>query len=80
MNGVTQQEDSTAHMMFKIPRMIEHISSIMTLEVRAAPLASVCRVGCRALIWAAGGRPGPDGDAAWRRPAGPWRQGGVHAD
>ncbi|KAF9818651.1 hypothetical protein IEO21_02631 [Rhodonia placenta] len=32
VNGVTQQEDSTAHMMFKIPRMIEHISSIMTLE------------------------------------------------
>ena len=32
INGVTKQEGSTGDMMFKIPQLIEHVSSIMTLE------------------------------------------------
>jgi len=32
INGETKQNGSTADMIFKIPRLIEHISSIMTLE------------------------------------------------
>ncbi|KZT70092.1 hypothetical protein DAEQUDRAFT_725704 [Daedalea quercina L-15889] len=32
VNGVTKQDGNTDQMIFKIPRMIEHISSIMTLE------------------------------------------------
>jgi len=32
VNGVTKQDGNTSHMIFKIPRMVEHISSIMTLE------------------------------------------------
>jgi len=32
VNGVTKQDGNTNQMIFKIPRMLEHISSIMTLE------------------------------------------------
>ncbi|TFK46647.1 hypothetical protein OE88DRAFT_1687404 [Heliocybe sulcata] len=32
INGETKQDGTTADMIFKIPRLIEHISSIMTLE------------------------------------------------
>jgi len=32
VNGVTKQDGNTSHMIFKIARMVEHISSIMTLE------------------------------------------------
>ncbi|KZT09560.1 uncharacterized protein LAESUDRAFT_735239 [Laetiporus sulphureus 93-53] len=32
VNGVTKQNGNTNQMIFKIPRMVEHISSIMTLE------------------------------------------------
>ncbi|TFK68291.1 hypothetical protein BDN72DRAFT_870995 [Pluteus cervinus] len=32
INGVTKQDGTTADMIFRIPRLIEHISSIMTLE------------------------------------------------
>ncbi|PCH37935.1 hypothetical protein WOLCODRAFT_135941 [Wolfiporia cocos MD-104 SS10] len=32
VNGTTRQNGNTNQMIFKIPRMIEHISSIMTLE------------------------------------------------
>ncbi|TFY63155.1 hypothetical protein EVJ58_g3406 [Rhodofomes roseus] len=32
VNGVTKQDGNTNQMIFKIPRMVEHISSIMTLE------------------------------------------------
>jgi len=32
INGITKQDGTTADMMFRIPRLIEHISSIMTLE------------------------------------------------
>ncbi|KAL0946478.1 hypothetical protein HGRIS_012695 [Hohenbuehelia grisea] len=32
VNGVVKQDGSTADMIFKIPRLIEHITSIMTLE------------------------------------------------
>jgi acylpyruvate hydrolase len=34
INGAFKQNGTTADMIFKIPRLIEHISSIMTLEVR----------------------------------------------
>jgi len=32
VNGVFKQNGNTKDMMFKIPRLIEHVSSIMTLE------------------------------------------------
>ena len=32
INGITKQEGNTGDMMFKIPQLIEHVSSIMTLE------------------------------------------------
>ncbi|KAF9462720.1 mitochondrial protein [Collybia nuda] len=32
INGITKQDGTTADMIFRIPRLIEHISSIMTLE------------------------------------------------
>ncbi|KAG6915050.1 hypothetical protein DXG01_013716 [Tephrocybe rancida] len=32
INGVTKQDGTTSDMIFRIPRLIEHISSIMTLE------------------------------------------------
>jgi len=32
INGETKQSDSTSDMIFRIPRLIEHISSIMTLQ------------------------------------------------
>ncbi|KIK14374.1 hypothetical protein PISMIDRAFT_688023 [Pisolithus microcarpus 441] len=32
INGITKQNGTTADMIFRIPRLIEHISSIMTLE------------------------------------------------
>ncbi|KAG8859375.1 hypothetical protein FRB96_004590 [Tulasnella sp. 330] len=32
INGATKQDSSTADMIFRIPRLIEHVSSIMTLE------------------------------------------------
>ncbi|KAG9013849.1 hypothetical protein FRB94_004228 [Tulasnella sp. JGI-2019a] len=32
INGAIKQEGSTADMIFRIPRLIEHVSSIMTLE------------------------------------------------
>lgn len=32
INGITKQNSATADMIFRIPRLIEHISSIMTLE------------------------------------------------
>ncbi|CCM02145.1 uncharacterized protein FIBRA_04222 [Fibroporia radiculosa] len=32
VNGVTKQDGNTNQMIFKIPRLIEHVSSIMTLE------------------------------------------------
>ncbi|KAJ2915240.1 hypothetical protein MD484_g5158, partial [Candolleomyces efflorescens] len=32
INGVTKQDGPTSDMMFKIPQLIEHVSSIMTLE------------------------------------------------
>jgi len=34
VNGAIRQNGKTADMIFRIPRLIEHISSIMTLEVR----------------------------------------------
>ena len=33
INGQTKQDGSTSDMIFKIPQLIEHVSSIMTLEV-----------------------------------------------
>ncbi len=36
INGGTKQNGTTADMIFRIPRLIEHISSIMTLEVRSS--------------------------------------------
>ena len=33
INGEFKQNGSTADMIFRIPRLIEHVSSIMTLEV-----------------------------------------------
>ena len=35
VNNVVKQDGKTKDMIFGIPRLIEHISSIMTLEVRA---------------------------------------------
>ncbi|KIO06341.1 hypothetical protein M404DRAFT_945584 [Pisolithus tinctorius Marx 270] len=32
VNGITKQDGTTADMIFRIPQLIEHISSIMTLE------------------------------------------------
>ncbi|KAF9014192.1 hypothetical protein BDQ17DRAFT_1231191 [Cyathus striatus] len=32
INGITKQDGSTSDMIFNIPRLIEHVSSIMTLE------------------------------------------------
>lgn len=32
INGITKQNGTTADMIFRIPRLIEHVSSIMTLE------------------------------------------------
>ncbi|KAH9952024.1 hypothetical protein B0H21DRAFT_775586 [Amylocystis lapponica] len=32
VNGVTKQDGSTSNMIYKIPRLIEHVTSIMTLE------------------------------------------------
>ncbi|KAH7889333.1 hypothetical protein F5I97DRAFT_1923886 [Phlebopus sp. FC_14] len=32
INGALKQDGTTGHMIFRIPRLIEHISSIMTLE------------------------------------------------
>ncbi|KAF8077593.1 hypothetical protein FPV67DRAFT_1614585 [Lyophyllum atratum] len=32
INGITKQDGTTSDMIFRIPRLIEHISSIMTLE------------------------------------------------
>ncbi|KAH9048190.1 hypothetical protein EDB84DRAFT_1610035 [Lactarius hengduanensis] len=32
INGQTKQSDNTSNMIFRIPRLIQHISSIMTLE------------------------------------------------
>ncbi|PPQ89443.1 hypothetical protein CVT25_012822 [Psilocybe cyanescens] len=32
INGVTKQDGTTADMIFRIPRLIEHVSSIMSLE------------------------------------------------
>ncbi|KAF8625755.1 hypothetical protein AX17_006781 [Amanita inopinata Kibby_2008] len=32
INGITKQDGTTADMIFRIPRLLEHISSIMTLE------------------------------------------------
>jgi acylpyruvate hydrolase len=32
INGIIKQDGTTADMTFRIPRLIEHISSIMTLE------------------------------------------------
>lgn len=34
MNGATKQDGNTKDMIFPIPRLIHHISTIMTLEVR----------------------------------------------
>lgn len=34
INGAIKQNGTTADMIFRIPRLIEHVSSIMTLEVR----------------------------------------------
>jgi len=34
INGQTKQDGSTGDMIFKIPQLIEHVSSIMTFEVR----------------------------------------------
>ena len=36
INGDVKQNGNTSHMIFRIPRLIEHVSSIMTLEVRVA--------------------------------------------
>lgn len=33
INGAIKQDGPTSDMIFRIPRLIEHISSIMTLEV-----------------------------------------------
>ncbi|KAG8929796.1 hypothetical protein FRC00_001416, partial [Tulasnella sp. 408] len=32
INGATKQDGTTSDMIFRIPRLIEHVSSIMTLE------------------------------------------------
>ncbi|KAF7337853.1 hypothetical protein MVEN_02008200 [Mycena venus] len=42
INGAFQQNGTTADMIFKIPRLIEHISSIMTLEARPTSLLLQC--------------------------------------
>ena len=34
INDAIKQDGTTADMIFRIPRLIEHISSIMSLEVR----------------------------------------------
>ena len=40
INGEVKQNGCTSDMMFKIPALIEHVSSIMTLEVSSSFLAS----------------------------------------
>jgi len=57
VNGVTKQDGNTSNMIFKIPHMVEHISSIMTLEEGdliltgtpsgVGPLAPGDRVECK---------------------------------
>lgn len=43
INGQIKQSGNTSSMIFPIPRLIEHISSIMTLEVRALTLTTLSR-------------------------------------
>ena len=35
VNGKVKQDGTTSDMMFKIPRLVDNVSSIMTLEVRS---------------------------------------------
>lgn len=64
INGAVKQDGTTGDMIFRIPRLIEHISSIMALEVCLATPLVVCLL--TVLI---GGRSRPHRDAirCWPR-------------
>jgi hypothetical protein len=67
INDSVKQDGNTSNLIFPIPRLIEHISSIMTLEVRPpvfCPLFYLSALMTRGV----GGRPGVDGHARGRRP------------
>ena len=49
INGAVKQDGNTKDMIFQIPRLIEHISSIMTLEVRSSLPLFLCSIRLTAL-------------------------------
>ena len=53
INGAIKQDGLTGDMIFRIPRLIEHVSSIMTLEVYIlyTPLSSFIHLQYRKVTW-----------------------------
>ena len=78
INGETKQNGTTGDMIFKIPRLIEHISSIMTLEVRADLILNYfCLTRYLHLFNAIGRRPHLNWDTIRRRTRPARWQGGM---
>ena len=69
VNNELKQDGKTEDMIFGIPRLLEHVSSIMTLEVRYDSFSLRCT---EPEIYA-GGRLDPDGNTIRRRPRQPRR-------
>ena len=68
VNNQLKQDGKTKDMIFGIPRLLEHVSSIMTLEVRF-----FLSLRCIELENYAGRRLDPDRNTIRRRPRQPWR-------